>query len=121
MHKCTDARNDSFYNARINGEKHAKAASREGLAMTDLEFSEWQGPYLEALMETDQRKLVGRVDFAERAILGRLKEIQSSSKRHTEELAIEDALRGLTFLKRETLEFTRSQGQLLTRIQSRPN
>jgi hypothetical protein len=82
---------------------------------------EWQGPYLEALMETDRRKLVGRVDFAERAIFVRLKEIQSSSKRRTEEQAIEDAFRGLTFLKRETLEFTRSQGQLLTRIRSRVN
>jgi hypothetical protein len=121
---CTSVqmlRNGSFYNARINREKRAKAASRGGLAMTDLEFPEWQGPYLEALMETDQRKLVGRVDFAERAILGRLKEIQSSSKRHTEEQAIEDALRGLIFLKRETLEFKGSQGQLLTRIQSRVN
>ena len=121
MQKCTDARNHSFYNARINGEKQAKAASSGGLAMTDLEFPEWQGPYLEALMETDQRKLVGRVDFAERAILVRLKEIQSSSKRRTEEQAIEDALRGLTFLKKETLEFTRSQGRPLTRIQSRVN
>ena len=121
MQKCTDALNHSFYNARISGERQAKAASRGGLAMTDLEFPEWQEPYLDALMETDQRQLVGRVDFAERAILGRLKEIQSSSKRRTEEQAIEDALRGLTFLKREALEFTKSQGQLLTRIQSRVN
>ena len=121
MQKCTDARNHSFYNARISGERQAKAASRGGLAMTDLEFPEWQEPYLDALMETDQRQLVGRVDFAERAILGRLREIQSSSKRRTEEQAIEDALRGLTFLKREAFEFTKSQGQLLTRIQSRVN
>ena len=63
--------------------------------MSDLEFPEWQGPYMEALMETDQEKLVGRVDFAERAIFLRLKEIQSSSKRRSEEQAIENAFDGL--------------------------
>ena len=65
--------------------------------MSDLEFPEWQEPYLEALMETDQRKLVGRVNLAEKTIFLRLKEIQSSSKRRAEEQAIEDALRALTF------------------------
>jgi len=68
--------------------------------MSDLEFPEWQEPYLEALMETDQRKLVGRVDLAERTIFLRLKEIQSSSKRGSEEQAIEDALRALTLLRK---------------------
>ena len=48
--------------------------------MSDLEFPEWQEPYLEALMETDQRKLVGRVDLAERTIFLRLKEIQAALK-----------------------------------------
>jgi hypothetical protein len=81
--------------------------------MSDLEFPEWQGPYMEALMETDQEKLVGRVDFAERAIFLRLKEIQSSSKRRSEEQAIENALMGLTLLRRETLEFKRSEGELV--------
>jgi hypothetical protein len=82
--------------------------------MSDLEFPEWQGPYMEALMETDQEKLVGRVDFAERAIFLRLKEIQSSAKRRSEEQAIENALMGLTLLRRETLESKRSQGELVT-------
>ena len=89
--------------------------------MSDLEFPEWQGPYMEALMETDQGNLVGRIDLAERTIFLRLKEIQSSSKRRSEEQAIEDALRGLTFLRRETLQFKRSQGQLLTITESRVN
>jgi hypothetical protein len=89
--------------------------------MSDLEFPEWQGPYMEALMETDQEKLVGRVDFAERAIFLRLKEIQSSSKRRSEEQAIEDALRGLTMLRRETLESKRSQGELVTPPQLQVN
>ena len=79
--------------------------------MSDLEFPEWQEPYLEALMETDQRKLVGRVDLAERTIFLRLKEIQSSSKKGSEEQAIEDALRALTLLRKETVEFKTSQAK----------
>ena len=35
----------------------------------DLKFPEWQEPYVEALMETDDRKLVERVKLAESAIL----------------------------------------------------
>jgi hypothetical protein len=81
--------------------------------MSDLEFPEWRGPYMEALMETDQGKLVGRVEFAERTIFLRLKEIQSSSKRRSEEQAIENALMGLTLLRKETLESKRSQGELV--------
>jgi hypothetical protein len=88
--------------------------------MSDLEFREWQEPYLEALMETDQRKLAGRVDLAERTIFLRLKEIQSSSKRHSEEQAIEDALRALTFLRRE-IEFKTWQGEPLSTNQSQVN
>jgi hypothetical protein len=89
--------------------------------MSNLEFPEWQEPYLEALMETDQRKLVGRVKFAEKTILSRLKEIQSSSKRRAEEQAIEDALRALTCLRRETTELETSQGEFLATSQLRVN
>jgi hypothetical protein len=89
--------------------------------MSDLEFPEWQEPYLEALMETDQRKLVGLVKFAEKTILLRLEEIQSSSKRRAEEQAIEDALRALTFLRRETTELETSQREFLATGQLRVN
>jgi hypothetical protein len=68
----------------------------------DLKFPEWQEPYLEALMETDERKLVTRVKLAESVILMRLRAIQSDSDM-TEKQAIEDALSGLTVLKRETV------------------
>jgi hypothetical protein len=69
----------------------------------DLKFPEWQEPYLEALIETDERKLVERVKLAESAILMRLRAIQSDSDM-TEKQAIEDALCGLTVLKRETVQ-----------------
>jgi hypothetical protein len=82
--------------------------------MSNIEFPEWQEPYLEALMETDQRKLVGRVDLAERTIFLRLNEIQHSSQRRAEEQAIEDALRALTFLRRESIELeTRKENSSL--------
>jgi hypothetical protein len=69
----------------------------------DLKFPKWQEPYLEALMETDDRKLVERVKLAESAILMRLRAIQSDSDM-TEKQAIEDALSGLSVLKRETVQ-----------------
>jgi hypothetical protein len=108
VQKCTDARHHPFYNACINGEAEESGQHRR-IVISDLEFPEWQGPYMEALMETDQGKLVGRIDLAERTIFLRLKEIQSSSKRRSEEQAIEDALRGLIFLRRETLEFNQNR------------
>ena len=69
----------------------------------ELKFPKWQEPYLEALMETDERELVRRVKLAESAILMRLRAIQSDSDM-TEKQAIEDALSGLTVLKRETVQ-----------------
>jgi hypothetical protein len=101
--------------------KQDEAAGSGGLTMSNLEFPEWQEPYLEALMETDQGKLVGRVDLAERTIFLRLKEIQRSSKRRAEEQAIEDALRALSFLRRETAEFKAPQGEPLSTTQSQVN
>jgi hypothetical protein len=79
-------------------EKH-----RENSMSSELKFPKWQEPYLEALMETDDRKLVERVKLAESAIFMRLRAIQSDSD-ITEKQAIEDALSGLTVLKRETVQ-----------------
>jgi len=88
--------------------------------MSELKFPEWQTPYLEALVETDQWKLVERVDLAEMAILSRLEAIQSSSDR-AEKQAIEDALSGLSVLKTETVKFKRSQSQPVSPSQYRVN
>jgi hypothetical protein len=121
VQKGTDACYGFYYNAGLNHKKQGEAAGSGGLTMSNLEFPEWQEPYLEALMETDQGKLVGRVDLAERTIFLRLKEIQSSSKRRAEEQAIEDALRALTFLRRETVEFKTLQGELLATSQLQVN
>jgi hypothetical protein len=88
--------------------------------MSGLEFPEWQTPYLQALVETDQRKLVGRVELAESAILMRLEAIRSGSDR-AEKQAIEDALSGLSVLKMETVKFKRSQSQPVSPSQHRVN
>jgi hypothetical protein len=88
--------------------------------MSELKFPEWQTPYLQALVETDQRKLVGRVELAESAILMRLKTIQSGSDR-AEKQAIEDALSGLSVLKMETVKFKSSQNQPVSPSQYRVN
>ena len=87
----------------------------------DLKFPKWQQPYLEALMETDHEKLPRRVDIAEMKILSRLQEILDNSNKRIERQAIEDALSGLTILKRETVEFQRSQEQILYSTQFRIN
>ena len=98
-----------------------RGASTEGIEMSNLKFPKWQQPYLEALMETDHDKLARRVDLAEIKILSRLQEIRDNSNKRMERQAIEDALSGLTVLKRETVEFQRSQEQLLYSTQFRIN
>jgi hypothetical protein len=86
----------TFSIMRASTPKAGESSRQWRSAMSDLEFPDWQGPYLEAL-------------------------IQSSSQRRSEEQAIENALMGLTFLRRETLESKRSQGELLTTTQPRVN
>jgi hypothetical protein len=92
----------------------------KGATMSELKFPEWQTPYVEALVETDERKLVQRVNLAEMAILSRLEAIQTSSDR-VEKQAIEDALSGLSVLKMETVKFKRSQSQPVSPSQYRVN
>jgi hypothetical protein len=88
--------------------------------MSELRFSDWQGPYLEALMETDQRKLAGLVEHAERAILSRMHVIRSDADR-VEKVAIEDALSALNVLKRETASFRRFHTHANRAIQFKVN
>jgi len=65
---------------------------------------EWQRLYVEALLETDPGKLVGRVAAAEKVILLRVEELCRSSDEPTEWQAIEDAITGMSVLKREILK-----------------
>jgi len=71
--------------------------------MNDLKVPERQDPYLQALMETDQRTLPERVKLAGAALLFRLKTIQRNLDQQMERQAIEDALNGLIVLKLKPL------------------
>lgn len=79
--------------------------------MNDLKVPERQDPYLQALMETDQRTLPERVKLAGAALLFRLKTIQRNLDQQMERQAIEDALNGLIVLKVETANMKSSRSQ----------
>lgn len=87
--------------------------------MSDLKFPKWQTPYLRALMETEQTMLGARLDLAQKAILLRMKSIGPDSQEEIE--ALEDALRGLTILKRERIEFQEAELRPFRRIQPHMN
>jgi hypothetical protein len=65
---------------------------------------EWQRLYIDALLETDPLKLVGRIATAEKAMLSRVEELCTSSDGAVEWQAIEDAITGISVLKREILK-----------------
>jgi hypothetical protein len=65
---------------------------------------EWQQCYVEALLETDAVNLVARVAIAERVILSRVEELCLSSGEEEEWRAIEDAISGLSVLRREIVK-----------------
>jgi hypothetical protein len=63
--------------------------------------SEWQQCYVEALLETDALNLAARIASADKAILSRIEELCTSSGGEEEWRAIEDAISGLSVLRRE--------------------
>lgn len=62
----------------------------------------WEQLYAEALLETDPRKLGGRIDQAASALRKSMQEPGSSSAELPEQQWIQDALRTLEFLRKET-------------------
>lgn len=62
----------------------------------------WQDYYLEAFLETNPLKLVGRVAIAEKAIYLRTIELRGSLECEAEQQAIADAINALLILKRES-------------------
>ena len=63
----------------------------------------WHRLYVEALLETEQGKLVRRVATAEKAMLLRVEELCTSSDEAVEGQSIEDAITGMAVLKRGML------------------
>ena len=69
--------------------------------MTLQPEQEWQRLYTEALLETDPHNLAGLVALAEKAMLLRVAELCTVSGQQDEWQAVEDAIVGLSMLKRE--------------------
>jgi hypothetical protein len=67
----------------------------------DKEQWKWEEAYLEAFMETNPSNLSRRVADAEKAIASRTSELRTSPDGELEWQAIEDAMNGLSILKRE--------------------
>jgi hypothetical protein len=74
--------------------------------MHDLSFSAWQTPYEEALSESDERKLLKRIDAAETAIFRRLLALADVPQSYAELQAMDAALTNLLILKREKHNFS---------------
>jgi hypothetical protein len=76
----------------------------------------WERLYQAALLETDWSKLEGRIQAAESGIKARLHEFSMNHGGTPEEnQAIEDALHGLTFLRKD---LTAWQSKEIDRIKS---
>ena len=76
------------------------------VVMEDYQKEDWVSLYQSALIELEQAKMSGRIDAAQRAIFARVEKLTTHPELHPQKRqAIEDALRGLNFLKREDARF----------------
>ena len=65
--------------------------------MNEAKSQGWYQLYASAVVKLDHKKLIQRVDAAEAAIHGRLRDLQYDSDHHEERQLIEDAQRTLGF------------------------
>jgi hypothetical protein len=70
--------------------------------MHEAKSQPWYQLCAAAVVELDPKKLIERVDAAEAAIHGRLRDLQYDSDHHEERQLMEDAQRTLAFLRRCT-------------------
>ena len=64
----------------------------------------WQEAYLAAVLETDQCKLMGKIDSAMAVLRACLRELASSPKENGETERIQDALLTLEVIRRTELQ-----------------
>jgi hypothetical protein len=81
------------------GRKNTETYKRH---VQDLEYSGWQKPYLDAMLEMNPDRLKDRVASAEAAIRLRLRELADSLDSQAERQSLADARNGLLVLKKET-------------------
>ena len=67
--------------------------------MNEAKSQPWFNLYNAALLELNPKRLTERVDAAEMAIHGRLRDLQHDSNHHEERKLIVDAERNLSFLR----------------------
>lgn len=67
--------------------------------MDQIQFQSWYQLCSAAVIELEPKLLIERVDAAEAAIQGRLRDLQFDSNHHKERQLMEDALRTLRFLR----------------------
>jgi hypothetical protein len=79
---------------------YATFTSQEEKKMDNVQWK-WEGLYQKAFLETDAVNLPTRINDAERAIAARTTELRTSADGEMEWRAIEDAISGLSILKRE--------------------
>ena len=68
--------------------------------MNEGKSQPWYGLYASAVLELEPKQAIERVDAAEAAIHGRLRDLQYDSDHHEERQLIVDAQRTLSFLRR---------------------
>jgi hypothetical protein len=67
--------------------------------MNEAISQHWYGLYAYAVLELEPKHVNERVDAAEAAIQGRLRDLQNDSDHHEERQLMEDAQRTLAFLR----------------------
>jgi hypothetical protein len=67
--------------------------------MNEGKSQPWYGLYASAVLELEPKQVIERVDAAEAAIHGRLRDLQYDSDHHEERQLIADAQRTLSFLR----------------------
>jgi hypothetical protein len=70
------------------------------LCVNEGKSQPWYRLYAPAVLELEPNQVIERVDAAEAAIHGRLRDLQGDSDHHEERQLIDDAQRTLTFLRR---------------------
>ena len=68
--------------------------------MNEGKSQPWYQLYASAVLELETKQIIERVDAAEAAIHGRLRDLQYDSDHHEERQLMEDARRTLSFLRR---------------------
>ena len=74
-----------------------------GVAMNQMKYPDWQGPFEDALQECDSEKILGQVSASETAMTSRIQALRTTANGDDELQAIADASNALVNLMRGIL------------------